>query len=119
MSLNGMLLSGLTNSHPLVKLAAKYWWLAIPAGWAMWTLSKKREKVDAAGLIQDFGTCFGPVLPIIILGEMCSDREERQKAAPAQAVGLQGPIKEASFVVQPAAKPAEPLAGFPPQFMAQ
>jgi hypothetical protein len=85
----------------------------------MWTLSKKREKVDAAGLIQDFGTCFGPVLPIIILGEMCSDREERQKAAPAQAVGLQGPIKEASFVVQPAAKPAEPLAGFPPQFMAQ
>lgn len=117
-----MLLSGLTASHPLVRLAAKYWWLAIPAGWAMWTLSKKREKVDAAGIIQDFGTCFGPVLPIIILGEMCSDREERQKATPAQAVGLQGPIRDASFVVQPVSGPVQTddtLAGFPPQFMAQ
>lgn len=102
--MNKMLLAGLTNSHPLVKLAAKYWWLAIPAGWAMWTLSKKREKIDAAGLIADFGTCFGPVLPIIILGEMCADRAERQQAAPA-AVGIQGPIKDASFVVQPVATP--------------
>jgi len=106
--MNKMLLSGLVSSHPLVKLAAKYWWLAIPAGWAMWTLSKKREKIDAAGLIQDFGTCFGPVLPIIILGEMCSDREERQKATVS---GLQGPIKDASFVVQPAGTQAETLAG--------
>jgi hypothetical protein len=108
--MNKMLLSGLASSHPLVKLAAKYWWLAIPAGWAMWTLSKKREKIDAAGLIQDFGTCFGPVLPIIILGEMCSDREERQKAA-APVAGLQGPIRDAAFTVQPAGTQAETLAG--------
>lgn len=118
--MNKMLLSGLTNSHPLVKLAVKYWWLAIPAGWAMWTLSKKREKVDAAGLIQDFGTCFGPVLPIIILGEMCADRAERQQAGTAAAVGLQGPIRDAAFVVAkpvPAGSSAETLAGDPPQFM--
>lgn len=106
--MNKMLLSGLAGSHPLVRLAAKYWWLAIPAGWAMWTLSRKREKIDAAGLIQDFGTCFGPVLPIIILGEMCSDREERQKVA---GVGLQGPIKDAAFAVVPAGTQAETLAG--------
>lgn len=98
--MNKMLLAGLANSHPLVKIAAKYWWLAIPAGWAMWTLSKKRDKIDAAGLIQDFGTCFGPVLPIIILGEMLTDREGRQKAVAAPVAGLQGPVKDATFVVQ-------------------
>jgi hypothetical protein len=81
--MNKMMLSGLVNSHPLVKVAVKYWWLAIPAGWAMWTLSKKRDKIDAAGLIQDFGTCFGPILPIIVLGEMIADRQDRQQAAPA------------------------------------
>ena len=98
--MNKMLLAGLANSHPLVRIAAKYWWLAIPAGWAMWTLAKKREKVDAAGIIQDFGTCFGPVIPIIILGEMLADRDAKQAAiapadpasvAPVAPVGIQGP----------------------------
>jgi hypothetical protein len=123
--MNKMLLAGLTNSHPLVRIAAKYWWLAIPAGWAMWTLSKKRDRIDAAGLIQDFGTCFGPVIPLIVLGEMMADREERQKSVATPAIGLQGPVKDASFSVRPIAQPAgttdETLAGepaFPPQFMA-
>lgn len=102
--MNKMLLSGLANSHPLVRIAAKYWWLAIPAGWAMWTLSKKRDKVDAAGLIQDFGTAFGPVIPLIVLGEMMADREDRQKSV-APVAGLQGPVRDASFTVQPIARP--------------
>ena len=71
-------------------------------------------------MIQDFGTCFGPVLPIIILGEMCADRAERQQAA-APVAGIQGPIKEAAFSIAkpvPAGPSDETLAGFPPQFMA-
>jgi hypothetical protein len=111
--MNKMLLSGLLGSHPLIRIAARYWWLAIPAGWAMWTLSKKREKVDAAGLIQDFGACFGPVLPIILLSEMTADREERRRAA-APVAGLQGPIRDAAFVVKdenPAHNAATPQFG--------
>lgn len=121
--MNKMLLSGLANSHPLVRIAAKYWWLAIPAGFAMWTLTKKRDKIDAAGLIQDFGTCFGPVIPLIVLGEMIADREDRQRSAasPPPQVGIQGPVKDATFTVQPLAPPTpqqagpreDTLAGFP------
>jgi hypothetical protein len=122
--MNKMLLSGLANSHPLVRIAVKYWWLAIPAGWAMWTLTRKREKIDAAGLIQDFSISFGPVLPLILLGEMMADREDRKVAEMPKPVGIQGPIKEASFSVKqeapaPAGTSTETLADFPPQFMAQ
>jgi hypothetical protein len=116
MSLTKTLLSGLASSHPLVRVAAKYWWLALPAGWAMWTLSKKRDKIDAAGIITDFGICFGPVLPIILLGEMIAERESRQQGAVAgippasvSGLGLQG-AKDAQFVVS---KPVPT-----PQFMA-
>lgn len=100
--MNNMLLAGLANSHPLIRVAAKYWWLAIPAGFAMWTLSRKRDKIDAAGLIQDFGTCFGPVIPIIVLGEMMADREAKQAsttpAAPVSGLGLQGPARDVAFI---------------------
>lgn len=105
------LLAGLAGSHPLVRIAAKYWWLAIPAGWAMWTLSKKRDKVDAAGLIQDFSVSFGPLLPIILLGEIIADQDRQAAAAvpppaPVSGLGLQGPAKDAAFTMHP------------PQFMA-
>ena len=103
--MSASLLAGLAGS-PLTKVAAKYWWLALPAGWAMWTLAKKRDKIDAAGLIQDFGTCFGPVLPLIVLCEMMADRAERQSAAPSAAppapvsgLALQGPMKDADFAL--------------------
>jgi len=112
--MSASVLAGLAGS-PLTKVAAKYWWLALPAGFAMWTLTRKRDKVDAAGLIQDFGTAFGPIIPLIVLCEMMADRAERQAAAapaapagPVGALALQGPMKEADFS----------LAGAPPQFLA-
>ena len=94
------LLSGLASS-PLTKVAAKYWWLALPAGFAMWTVMRKRDKIDAAAIIQDFGTCFGPVIPLIVLCEMMADRAERQaSAAPVSGLALQGPVQEAEFSVK-------------------
>lgn len=102
--MNKFLLSGLVNSHPLVKVAVKYWWLAIPAGWAMWTLAKKREKIDAAGLIQDFGVAFGPVIPIILLGEILADRADRQQATAVPQVAPAGePIQLSTPVYDPGA----------------
>lgn len=103
--MNASLLSGLAGS-PLTKVAAKYWWLALPAGFAMWTIMKKRDKIDAAAVIQDFGTCFGPVIPLIVLCEMMADRAERQAAAspvasaPISGLGVQGPIREADFSIK-------------------
>lgn len=102
--MNPAILSGLAGS-PLVKVAGKYWWLAVPAGFAMWTIMRKRDKVDVAAVIQDFGTCFGPVIPLIVLCEMMADRAERQAAAapaasvPVSGLALQGPIREADFSV--------------------
>ena len=72
----------------------------------MWTVMRKRDKIDAAAVIQDFGTCFGPVIPLIVLCEMMADRAERQAAAapvasaPVSGLALQGPIREADFSVQ-------------------
>lgn len=106
--MNHTLLAGLASS-PLTKVAAKYWWLALPAGFAMWTMTRKRDKIDAAGLIQDFGTCFGPVIPLIVLCEMMADRAERQAAAPAGPVsGLAGPLTEAEFSIK---TPQFPVGG--------
>jgi hypothetical protein len=115
-----MLLSGLANSHPLVRVAAKYWWLAIPAGIAMWSKARRRDKTDVGTILEDFGASFGPVIPVILLGEMLSDKESKAAAAAPQ-VGIQGPIKEASFItVQPqsAAKidPNTVFAGTTPLF---
>jgi hypothetical protein len=110
--MSASILAGLAGS-PLSKVALKYWWLALPAGFAMWTLTRKRDKIDAAGLIQDFGTAFGPVIPLIVLCEMMADRAERQAAAaPAAPVSglLQAPMKDADFSLagQEAASSATP-----------
>lgn len=100
-----MLLSGLANSHPLVRVAAKYWWLAIPAGIAMWSKARRREKTDVGTILEDFGSSFGPVIPVILLGEMLADKESKAAAATPAPVGIQGPIKDAAFVLQPQPAP--------------
>ncbi len=72
----------------------------------MWTLTKKRDKVDAGGLIQDFGVCFGAVIPVIVLGEMLADRETKTvPTGPVAGMGLQGTVKDVAFTV---AQPATP-----------
>lgn len=115
--MSASILAGLAGS-PLSRVAMKYWWLALPAGWAMWTLTRKRDKIDAAGLIQDFGTSFGPVIPLIVLCEMMSERAERQAAAapaaPVSGLALQGPMKDADFSLEGQGAQA---ASAPPQFM--
>jgi hypothetical protein len=100
MSIGMQTLSGLANSHPLVKTAIKYWWLALPAGWALYTLTKERPKVTVGGAITDFSMTFGPIIGLIMLAETM---ERNQKldvaaaAAPAKALPVSGEIREAQF----------------------
>lgn len=82
--MNNSLLAGLAGS-PLTRVAVKYWWLALPSAFAMWQLSKKREKVDTIGVLQDFGVAFGPIIPIIMLCEMMHQKDAQGGAAAAPA----------------------------------
>lgn len=80
--MNNSLLAGLAGS-PLTRVAVKYWWLALPSAFAMWQLSKKRDKLDTLGVLQDFGTCFGPIIPVIVLCEMMHQKDAAAASAPA------------------------------------
>lgn len=80
--MNKSLLAGLAGS-PLTRVAVKYWWLALPSAFAMWQLTKKRDKIDTLGVLQDFGVCFGPIIPVIVLCEMMHQKDAA--AAPAAA----------------------------------
>lgn len=90
-------LAGLANSHPLVKTALKYWWLALPAGWAFYSLTKERPKVSVGGVISDFSLTFGPIISIIMLAEMIEQKQKPATPVQAPVQGLSGEIKEAQF----------------------
>src|SRR5690606_23417043 len=68
-------LSGLTNSHPLLRAAVKYWWLSIPSGIALYSLIKARPKNTMATVMQDIATSMGPVVGLILLSESLERKE--------------------------------------------
>lgn len=92
-------LSGIANSHPLIKTAFKYWWLALPAGWAFYSMIKERPKVTVGGSIADFAITFGPVISLIMLAEMMERNQKLDAAAAANppALPISGEIREAQF----------------------
>jgi hypothetical protein len=98
-------LANIAENQPLVRIAVKYWWLMIPAGFVMYLRVSKRTSKDIIGIMEDFGVSFGPVIPLIMLSESLAARQ--QAAAPV------GAIKEAQFTVQPTALP---ISGIPQPF---
>ncbi len=90
-------LSGLANSHPLVKTVMKYWWLALPAGWAFYSLTKERPKVTVGGVITDFSMTFGPIISIIMLAETMERKAATATVAPAAPLPISGEVRDAQF----------------------
>ena len=100
-------LAGIAESQPLVRIAVKYWWLMIPAGFVMYLRVSKRTSKDIIGIMEDFGVSFGPVIPLIMLSESLAARQ----VAPGVMQGAT--VKEAQFTVQPTALP---ISGVPQPF---
>lgn len=85
-------LAGIAENQPLVRIAIKYWWLAIPSGLVMYYRLRKRGGIDLPAVVEDFGFSFGPVIPLIMLSEMLAKNN-----APASPVTAAAPIKDAQF----------------------
>jgi hypothetical protein len=91
-------LSGVVD-NPLARLAMRYWWLSLPAGFAAYTKYRDRKakgEATMANLMTDLGMILAPILSVITLAEF-SRREE------STIVG--GQIKDAQFTPIPGTKP--------------
>lgn len=97
-------LAGIAQNNPLVRVAIKYWWLAIPAGMVMYYKVRKADKMDLETILTSFGASFGPVLPLIFLSESLNNNK-----APTVMSAAPLPVdsaKEAQFsVVTPTPQP--------------
>jgi hypothetical protein len=86
-------LAGIADNQPLVRIAIKYWWLAIPGSLVMYYRLRKRPRIDLGGVVEDFGFSFGPIIPLIMLSEMLV-----QKTPPSVVPAIaSAPIKDAQF----------------------
>ncbi len=92
-------LAGLTNV-PLVRFAARYWWVTLPLGYAGWTKYQERKRKHEAtlpNLIADMSPLIGVVATLIMLNHTL---EQRETLHPASPVGT-GPVTDAQFSTQP------------------
>lgn len=85
-------LAGIAENQPLVRIAIKYWWLAIPSGLVMYYRLRKRS-IDLPAVVEEFGFSFGPVIPLIMLSEMLA----KNNTPPVSPVTAAAPIKDAQF----------------------
>lgn len=97
-------LAGIAENNPLVRVAIKYWWLAIPAGIVMYYKVRKAPEMNLETILTSFGVSFGPVIPLIMLSESMANRNAAPVAASAPIQ-----MKEAQFqVVSPSPVTATP-----------
>ncbi len=105
-------LAGLAQNSPLVRLGMKYWWLVIPASVGVYLKAKARPSRSLVTYLEDFGICFGAVVPIVMLSEMVVMAKPAAPApvptAPPGSMPMGDvPIKDAQFKLSsaPAPKP--------------
>jgi hypothetical protein len=72
-------------SHPLLKMAMRYWWLSIPTGLALYSRIKENHAKGNKKVHHYFGAAaevLGPVMTIVAVAEMASkmNREGRLDA---------------------------------------
>lgn len=72
---------------PIVKMAAKYWWLSIPAGVVIWGKIAERSekgKMKPHHYITAAAEGLGPVLTFVALFELAERLESKGKLGPTQ-----------------------------------
>jgi hypothetical protein len=96
-------LSGLTNV-PLVRFAARYWWVTVPlgyAGWAKYQERKKKGEATLPNIIADLSPLIGVVATLVMLNHTLSQRE-----AAVPPIVPAGPVRDADFSTN-----SKPVAG--------
>ena len=98
-------LAGIAENQPLVRIAIKYWWLAIPGSLVMYYRLRNRKGITLPAVVEDFGFSFGPIIPLIMLSEMLA-RNNATAPAAASVPAIAAPVKDAQFqMVSPAVTP--------------
>lgn len=89
-------LSGLTDV-PLLRFAARYWWVTLPLGYAGWVKIQERQKKGEATLpniIADLSPLIGVVATLVMLNHTLAMREA---TAPPPPIVPAGPVRDADF----------------------
>ena len=97
--------------HPVLKMAAKYWWASLPVGLALY--GKIRERMETEGKVKihqylsDAADVLGPVLTLVGIIELAERLDSQGKlaqpvaaapAVPAAPPGAMGEIISPPFV---------------------
>lgn len=101
-------LAGLTST-PLVQAAARYWWVALPLGYAAWAKYQERKRkgeVDLHTMIADMAPLVGIVATIVTLNYTLAQHAANKAAATAAPASPGAAAVDASFSINP-----KPVAG--------
>ena len=87
------------QQRPLVLMAAKYWWVALPVALAIWGKVKERRaegKLQTHYLVGDVGAIITPAISLILLSEFVISQQTGTPPPPG-AAGL-GKTIDAAFI---------------------
>lgn len=103
------------QQRPLILMAAKYWWVAVPVGLAIWGKVKERRsegKLKTHILVGDVGMIITPAISLILLAEFVQAQKSGDPQAAAGAAGL-GRAVDASFTPNRAVPMKMPMGAVP------
>jgi hypothetical protein len=107
-------LSGLGTAlrAPVLRAAAKHWWLTLPIGllaWSSWQERKKRGDASVQHLIADLTPAVTLAIGVVTLNLMLEERERVSPATAAKPASsprpapTPGAVKDADFTLKPKA----------------
>lgn len=99
-------IAGLGNT-PLVRAAVRYWWVALPFGYAAWAKYQERRKKGEANLhnvLADLAPLAGTLAAIVTINYTLA-QQQAQQPQPVAGAAPGSNAKDASFTVN------QPVAG--------
>src|SRR6056297_85962 len=97
-------------SHPLLKLALRYWWLSVPAGLALYGRIQERRAKGETKIHHYFGATaeiVGPIMTVVAMAELAGKMQREGKLEPKspppppQPSGMQGVSRLHGDVIHP------------------
>lgn len=83
-------------THPVLKMAAKYWWFSLPAGMALYgkireRMEQKKGKVKIHQYFADAADVVGPILTLVSVIELAERLQDQGKLDDAPALSKPPP----------------------------
>lgn len=101
-------LAGIVDT-PIWRYTVRYWWVALPigyAGWAKYQERKRKGEATIANVLTDIAPLVGVVAALVALNATLGQHEQKTPSAPINPAS--GPVTDASFTQNPPA--AQPVA---------